>query len=123
MRRTKPPVGWEHVRSCFPMPNELFLFDLSANALAVYVYLLYRADRRTGQCYPGMPTMARALHLSRSTVLRCIKALEECGLIVTDQTDIVSKHGIKRNGNLRYTIVPMQQVMSERQERSLRDKS
>ena len=123
MRRTKPPVGWEHVRSCFPMPNELFLFDLPANALAVYVYLLYRADRRTGQCYPGMPTMARALHLSRSTVLRCIKALEECGLIVTEQTDIVSKHGIKRNGNLRYTIVPMQQVMSERQERSLRDKS
>ena len=58
MRRTKPPVGWEHVRNCFPMPNELFLFDLSANALAVYVYLLYRADRRTGQCYPGMPTMA-----------------------------------------------------------------
>lgn len=62
-------------------------------------------------------------HLSRSTVLRCIKALEECGLIVTEHTDIVSKHGIKRNGNLRYTIVPMQQVMSERQERSLRDKS
>ena len=123
MRRTKPPVGWEHVRSCFPMPNELFLFDLSANALAVYVYLLYRADRRTGQCYPGMPTMARALHLSRSTVLRCIKALEECSLIVTEHTDIVSKHGIKRNGNLRYTIAPMQQVMSERQERSLRDKS
>lgn len=123
MRRTKPPVGWEHVRSCFPMPNELFLFDLSANALAVYVYLLYRADRRTGQCYPGMPTMAMALHLSRSTVLRCIKALEECDLIVTEHTDIVSKHGIKRNGNLRYTIVPMQQVMSERQERSLRDKS
>ena len=123
MRRTKPPVGWEHVRSCFPMPNELFLFDLSANALAVYVYLLYRADRRTGQCYPGMPTMARALHLSCSTVLRCIKALEECGLIVTEHTDIVSKHGIKRNGNLRYTIVPMQQLMSERQERSLRDKS
>lgn len=67
--------------------------------------------------------LARALHLSRSTVLRCIKALEECGLIVTEHTDIVSKHGIKRNGNLRYTIVPIQQVMSERQERSLRDKS
>ena len=111
MRRTKPPVGREHVRNCFPMPNELFLFDLSANALAVYVYLLYRADRRTGQCYPGMPTMARALHLSRSTVLRCIKALEERGLIVTEHTDIVSKHGIKRNGNLRYTLRPIHEVV------------
>ena len=119
--RTAPPVGWEHVRNCFPIPNELFLFDLSANALAVYVYLLYRADRRTGQCYPGMPTMAKALHLSRSTVLRCVKALEGSGLIVTEHTDIVTKHGIKRNGNLRYTIIPVQQVMREQNERKLHE--
>lgn len=120
-RKTAPPVGWEHIRNCFPIPNELFLFDLSANTLAVYIYLLYRADRRTGQCYPGMPTMAKTLHLSCSTVLRCVKALEESGLIVTEHTDIVTKRGIKRNGNLRYTIIPIQQVMRERNERRLRE--
>ena len=55
--------------------------------------------------------MARALHLSRSTVLRCIKALEERGLIVTEHTDIVTKHGIKRNGNLRYTLRPIHEAV------------
>lgn len=118
-RKTAPPVGWEHIRNCFPIPNELFLFDLSANTLAVYIYLLYRADRRTGQCYPGMPTMAKTLHLSRSTVLRCVKALEESGLIVTEHTDIVTKRGIKRNGNLRYTILPIQFSIDQFYQRQL----
>lgn len=35
MRRTKPPVGWEHVKNCFPVPNELLEFDLPAGAIAV----------------------------------------------------------------------------------------
>ena len=49
MRRTKPPVGWEHVKNCFPVPNELLEFDLPGGAIAVYIYLLRHADRRTGQ--------------------------------------------------------------------------
>ena len=52
--------------------------------------------------------MAKKLHLSRSTVLRSVKTLEEAGLIATEHTDIVTKQGIKRNGNLRYTILPIQ---------------
>ena len=40
MKRTKPPVGWEHVKKCFPVPNELLDFDLPAGAVAVYIYLL-----------------------------------------------------------------------------------
>lgn len=119
LRRTAPPIGWEHVRNCFPMPNELFLFNLSANALAVYIYLLYCADRHTGQCHPSMPTMAKKLHLSRSTVLRCVKTLEETGLIATEHTDIVTKQGIKRNGNLRYTILPIQFSIDQFYQRQL----
>ena len=119
LRRTAPPIGWEHVRNCFPMPNELFLFDLSANALAVYIYLLYCANRHTGQCHPSMPTMAKKLHLSRSTVLRCVKTLEETGLIATEHTDIVTKQGIKRNGNLRYTILPIQFSIDQFYQRQL----
>ena len=119
LRRTAPPIGWEHVRNCFPMPNELFLFDLSANALAVYIYLLYCANRHTGQCHPSMPTMAKKLHLSRSTVLRCVKTLEEAGLIATEHTDIVTKRGIKRNGNLRYTILPIQFSIDQFYQRQL----
>lgn len=119
LRRTAPPIGWEHVRNCFPMPNELFLFDLSANALAVYIYLLYCANRHTGQCHPSMPTMAKKLHLSRSTVLRCVKTLEEAGLIATEHTDIVTKHGTtdaeRRCGMLMQcadTIIEQEPVLS-----------
>lgn len=68
MRRAKPPVGWEHVKNCFPVPNELLEFDLPGGALAVYIYLLRHADRKTRQCHPSMVTIAKKLHLSRNTV-------------------------------------------------------
>ena len=44
MRKTKPPVGWEHVKNCFPVPNILLDMDLPASAVAVYLYLLRSAD-------------------------------------------------------------------------------
>ena len=62
MRRTKPPVGWEHVKNCFPVPNELLDFDLSAGAVAVYIYLLRHANRKTNQCHPSEATIAKKLH-------------------------------------------------------------
>ena len=46
------------------MPNELLCFDLPAGAVAVYIYLLRHADRRTNQCYPSEVTMAKSLHLA-----------------------------------------------------------
>ena len=110
MRRTKPPVGWEHVKNCFPVPNELLEFGLPGGAIAVYIYLLRHADRRTGQCYPSTATIARKLHYCRNTVASHIKLLEDCGLIVTENTEIITKRGIKKNGNLLYTLVPMHEV-------------
>lgn len=117
MRKTRPPVGWEHVKNCFPVPNELLDFGLPAGAIAVYVYLLRHADRRTGQCHPSTATIARELHLSRNTVAKHVRLLEERGLIVTENTEIITKSGIKKNGNLLYTIVPMHEVMQAYYER------
>jgi len=110
MRRTKPPVGWEHVKNCFPVPNELLEFDLPAGAVAVYIYLLRHADRKTRQCHPSMVTIAKKLHLSRNTVANHVRLLEECSLIVTENTEIITKCGIKKNGNLRFTLVSMHEV-------------
>ena len=67
MRRTKPPVGWECAKNCFPVPNELLDFDLPAGAVAVYLYLLRHANRKTNQCHPSEATIAKRLHLSRNT--------------------------------------------------------
>lgn len=119
MRRTKPPVGWEHVKNCFPVPNELLDFDLSAGAVAVYIYLLRHANRKTNQCHPSEATIAKKLHLSRNTVAKHVRLLEERGLIVTERTSITTRRGIKKNGNLLYTLIPMHEVTERFYERQL----
>ena len=116
MRRTKPPVGWEHVKNCFPVPNILLDMDLPASAVAVYLYLLRSADRKTDQCHPSEATIAKRLHLSRNTVAKYVRLLEERGLIITEHTKIITKNGIKKNGNLLYTIIPLQKVMEQHHE-------
>lgn len=119
MRRTKPPVGWEKVRNCFPVPNELLDFDLPAGAVAVYLYLLCHANRKTNQCHPSEAIIAKKLHLSRNTVAKHVRLLEERGFIVTEYTTVITKQGVKRNGNLLYTLIPMHEVMERFYERQL----
>ena len=119
MRRTKPPVGWERAKNCFPVPNELLDFDLPAGAIAVYIYLLRHANRKTNQCHPSEATIAKKLHLSRNTVAKHIRLLEERGLIVTEHTEIITRRGIKRNGSLLYTLIPMHEVVERYYERQL----
>lgn len=116
MRKTKPPVGWEHVKNCFPVPNILLDMDLPASAVAVYLYLLRSADRNTDQCHPSEATIAKRLLLSRNTVAKHVRLLEERGLIITEHTKIITKNGIKKNGNLLYTIIPLQKVMEQHYE-------
>lgn len=36
---------------------------------------------------------------------------EERGLIVTEHTEIITRRGIKRNGSLLYTLIPMPEVV------------
>ena len=119
MRKTKPPVGWEHVKNCFPVPNILLDMDLPASAVAVYLYLLRSADRKTDQCHPSEATIAKRLHLSRNTVAKHVRLLEERGLIITEHTKIITKKGIKKNGNLLYTMIPLQKVMEQHYEQQV----
>ena len=67
--------------------------------------------------------MAKVLHLSRNTVAKHMRLLEEHGLIITEWTQIqmkngirkngIRKNGIRKNGNLRCTIVPMHEVLEQ----------
>ena len=63
--------------------------------------------------------MAKVLHLSRNTVAKHMRLLEEHGLIITEWTQIQMKNGIRKNGNLRYTIVPMYNVLEQRYQRQM----
>lgn len=90
--------------------------DLPASAVAVYLYLLRSADRNTDQCHPSEATIAKRLLLSRNTVAKHVRLLEERGLIITEHTKIITKNGIKKNGNLLYTMIPLQKVMEQHYE-------
>ena len=112
-------MGWERAKNCFPVPNELLQLNLPAGAVAVYIYLLCHADRRANRCHPSEATMAKVLHLSRNTVAKHVRLLEEYGLIITERTQVQMKNGIRKNGNLRYTIVPMYDVLEQRYQRQM----
>ncbi len=53
---------------------------IGAYGLAVYMALARYADRH-GDCYPSLRTLSRKLGVSRPTVVKTLKKLEECGLI------------------------------------------
>ena len=54
--------------------------DLSHRARSVYMYLKDRAGR-DGKCWPAIRTISRELALSRSTVKRAIRELEQAALL------------------------------------------
>lgn len=63
--------------------------------------------------------MAKVLYLSRNTVAKHMRLLEEHGLIITEWTQIQMKNGIRKNGNLRCTIVPMHEVLEQCYQRQM----
>ena len=64
--------------------TSIYAEDLPHRAKAVYMYLRDRADKN-GRCYPAIPTIARDLKLSRSTVKRAIADLEKAGRLSREQ--------------------------------------
>ena len=94
----------------FPMPNEIFFLGLCYGEIAVYTYLRFCEDRKTFQCYPSYNTIGKALDMSKNTVMKYVKSLEEKGFIVTEHTTVTLKSGRKQNGNLKYTIRPINEA-------------
>ena len=109
MRNSRYPKR-DPIKDYFPLPNEIFCLGLSSGEIAVYSYLLYREDRKTFQCYPSYRSIGKALNMSRNTVCKYIRQLEEKELISTEPTNIFTKDGKKLNGNLLYTILPIEQA-------------
>jgi len=103
----------------FTMPNEVFQLGLSAGELAVYSYLRRCEDRRTHQCWPSYKTIGKAVGMSENTVRKYTLRLEERGLLSTEPTEVVTATGQKRNGNLRYTLRPVQEWIAAHYDRQL----
>ena len=57
--------------------------------------------------------------MSANTVHKYVCELEERGLISTESTTVTTKGGLKRNGNLLYTIRPIQLALDQFYEQQL----
>ena len=97
----------------FSLPNEVFLMGLSAGELAVYSFLKRCENRKTHQCWPSIKTIGEAVGMSENTVRKYIRQLEERGLITTQSTEVITKRSGRRNGNLLFTLRPIQEVLDQ----------
>ena len=59
--------------------------------------------------------------MSENTVRKYIRQLEERGLIATEPTEVITKAGEKRNGNLLFTLRPIQKVIDQHYTRQLEE--
>ena len=108
-----PWLKCDPIKNYFQLPKEIFLLGLSPGALAVYSYLLCCENRNTYQCWPSYKTIGRAVKMSANTVRKYVCELEERQLISTESTTVTTKAGLKRNGNLLYTIRPIQLALDQ----------
>ena len=106
-------------KNFFSLPNEIFLLGLRPGELAVYSYLRRCEDRGTHQCWPSYKTIGKAVGMSENTVRKYTLRLEERGLLSTEPTEVVTATGQKRNGNLRYTLRPVQEWIAAHYDRQL----
>ncbi len=118
MKRSLWPTR-DAVKDYFPLPKEIFSLGLSAAEIAIYAYLLFCEDRQTFQCWPSYRKIGEAVGLSPNTIRKHIRSLEERGLLITEPTIVTTKDDCKRNGNLRFTIRPIQVALQQGYDRQM----
>lgn len=64
--------------------KRLYQSDLPNRAIAVYLYLRGRANKE-GFCWPAVPTMARELKMSESTIRRALRDLVREGFLKVEE--------------------------------------
>lgn len=80
------------------VPDWLIESDLSLHDFAVLLVLM-KHGRTTGRCNPGFATIARQARVSRDSVKRSLRSLEDRGLIEIDRR----REGVKNLTNV-YTL-------------------
>ena len=118
MKRSLWPTR-DSVRDCFPLPKEVFSLGLSAAEIAIYAYLLFCEDRQTFKCWSSYRKISEAVGLSPNTIRKHIRSLEERGLLITEPTTVTTNEGCKRNGNLLFTIRPIQTALQQEYDRQM----
>lgn len=98
------------IKNYVPIPNEIFLLGLCTEEIAIYSYLL-RCENKNYQCWPSYKAIGRHVQIkSKNTVKKYVDSLCEKQLIWTEPTQIY-RGNLKVNGNLKYTIRPIQEAI------------
>ena len=105
----------------FPLPKAVFGFDLCAEEIALYAYLMQIEDRKTFTCIAKYSTIGAALKMSNNTVAKYLKSLERKGFISMYQTTVQSKTGRVQNGCMKITVEPLQPLIDRQREREEAD--
>lgn len=69
----------------FTMQNDIFKCGLLAYEFIVYAYLVMKADRKTGTCYPSAAKIAVDCNICISQVRKVTASLEEKGFITKER--------------------------------------
>lgn len=64
--------------------KRIYQSELPTRAIAVYLYLRGRANKE-GVCWPAIPTMARELKMSESTIRRALRDLVREGFLIIEE--------------------------------------
>lgn len=107
------------IKNYFTLPNEIYSLGLPAGAVAVYGYLLHIEGRKTYECCASYKPMGEAVGMSVNTVRKYVTELEARGLIRTERTTVITQNGQKRNGCLRYHILPIQMSIDQFYDRQM----
>ena len=108
----------------FMMPNAVYQLGLSSGAIAVYGFLLRLENRRRGDkaqytCHPSYKTIGKAVSRSPRTVAKYVRELCDAGLICTEDTTVTTADGQRWNGNLRYTLLPIENAVRQFHDRQM----
>jgi hypothetical protein len=69
------PNGWTRI------DNDVWGLDMSLKAKALFSVFQKFRDNKTGYCWPSYGTLAKALSVSRPTVLKAVEELVQAGLV------------------------------------------
>ena len=101
----------------FTLPNVVFHLGLTTGELATYAYLLRCENRKNYQCRPSYKKIGEAIGKTKNAVKTYVDGLRDKGLIKTEPTTKTAKDGTVLNGNLLYTILPIENAIREYNER------
>ena len=96
----------------FTLPNVVFHLGLTTGELATYAYLLRCENRKNYQCRPSYKKIGEAIGKTKNAVKTYVDGLRDKGLIKTEPTTKTAKDGTVLNGNLLYTILPIENALN-----------